>query len=434
MPCAGAKHSIQSFGPLIPQSLNNEAKAQALRRHKAIATGLFLLMVVLYIITRWAMHGAHTGVLPAVNAFSEAAMVGALADWFAVTALFYHPLGIPIPHTNLIEKGKQRIGDNLGGFVVGNFLTPANLRPYLDKFFPSKMLAGFLQQKKYQELIITEASTLLRDILERTDDRAAASFLAKQGAKLLDGLHLSSLISSGVRYAVEAGEHQAAITMIAGRIKKYIVEQEDLVRERVKSESYFFVPGFVNNKLADKITTALAKYFSEIEEDPQHRLREEISRELLKWTEQLQNDPTWEAKFQNIRSGLLSPEKLEEYTGAAWSSFKVKLLEELQSPDSSLLQYLSKALDEGVRRLHEDMALQEKIDTWVRFQAYSAVLRYKDKASALISTTIGNWPARELSHKLELEVGKDLQYIRINGTVVGGLVGLVIHLLTEWLG
>ncbi len=414
--------------------MNTEDKAQALRRHKAIATGLFLLMVVLYIVTRWAMHGAHGGFLPALNAFSEAAMVGALADWFAVTALFYHPLGLPIPHTNLIERGKQRIGDNLGGFVVGNFLTPANLRPYLDKFHPSALLVGWLQQQKYQALILSEAANLLRDVLQRTDDREAAAFLARQGSALLNGLNLSALISGGVRYAVEAGEHEAAITLIAGRIRKFIVEQETMVRDRVKQESYFFIPGFVNNKLADKITVGLANYFKEIEEDPHHRLRQEISRELLAWTDQLQSDPSWEAKFQNLKSGLLSPQKLEAYAGLAWSRFKENLLEALQSPDSSLMQYISKALDEGVRRLHEDVALQEKIDHWVRFQAYSAVLRYKDRAGALISTTIGNWPARELSHKLELEVGKDLQYIRINGTVVGGLVGLLIHLLTEWLG
>lgn len=414
--------------------MTTEEKQRQLRRHKAIATGLFLLMVVIYIVTLLLLKKGAGGGVAALNAFSEAAMVGALADWFAVTALFYHPLGLPIPHTNLIEKGKQRIGANLGGFVVSNFLTPANLRPYLSKLKPSGMLAKWLQSPKHQQIILSEAANLLADVLGRVDDRAVAAFLAKQGSTLLGELQVSRLVSSGVRYAVEHNEQEAAITMLADKMRTFIIEQEGLVREKVKKESYFFVPGFVNNKLAEKITGGLAKYFREIAEDPNHRIRQEISRELLKWADQLTTDPAWEAKFQNLKGALLPPEKLEDYALAAWTKLKMTLLEELTVPDSSMLRYIQKALQEGVDKLATDEAMQEKIDNWARVQAYSAVLRYKDSAGELISNTVGNWPARELSHKLELEVGKDLQYIRINGTLVGGLVGLLIHLLTVWLG
>ncbi len=414
--------------------MTTEEKQSQLRRHKAIATGLFVLMVIIYILTLVLMKRGAGGWLGAVNAFSEAAMVGALADWFAVTALFHHPLGLPIPHTNLIEKGKQRIGDNLGGFVVSNFLTPTNLRPYLSKLKPSGMLAKWLQSPKHQQIILSEASSLLADILGRVDDDAVASFLAKQGNTLLAEVQLSRLVGSGVRYAVENNEQEAAITLLADKMRTFIVEQEGLVREKVKKESYFFVPGFVNNKLAEKITGGLAKYFREIAEDPQHRIRQEISRELLKWADQLAADPAWEAKFQSLKGAFLPEEKLHDYALAAWTKLKATLLEEITMPDSSMLRYIQKALQEGVDKLATDVAMQEKIDTWARVQAYSAVLRYKDSAGELISNTVGNWPARELSQKLELEVGKDLQYIRVNGTLVGGLVGLLIHLLTVWLG
>ncbi len=412
--------------------MSTEEKQKQLRRHKAIATGLFFFMVALYIGTLlWMKHG--NGGVRALNAFAEAAMVGALADWFAVTALFHHPLGIPIPHTNLIERGKRRIGDNLGGFVVGNFLTPANLRPYLSKLKPSGMLAKWLQSEKHQQILLTEAATLLTDILRRTDNAFIAAFLAKQGQKLLEEIPLSKSISSGVHYAVEKGEHEAAVTLLADKMRTFILEQETLVQQRVKSESYFFVPGFVNNKLAEKITTGLAQYFREIAEDPNHRIRQEISRELLLWAERLTQEPQWEAKFQSLKTALLPEEKLQDYALAAWTKLKDILLQELGGPDTSAMRYLQKALAEGVEKLATDEALQARIDNWARVQAYSAVLRYKDSAGELISNTVGNWPARELSQKLELEVGKDLQYIRINGTLVGGLVGLLIYLFTLWL-
>ncbi len=413
--------------------MTTEEKQRQLRRHKAIATGLFVLMVVIYILTLVFLKRGAGGWAGAVNAFSEAAMVGALADWFAVTALFHHPLGLPIPHTNLIEKGKQRIGANLGGFVVSNFLTPQNLRPYLSKLKPSGMLAKWLQSEKHQHLILTEAANLLADVLRRMDDEAVAAFLARQGGTLLQEVDVSRLVSSGVRYAVEHNEQEAAITMLADKMRTFIVEQEGLVRDKVKKESYFFVPGFVNNKLAEKITSGLAHYFREIAEDPQHRIRQEISRELLKWAEELTTNPAWKEKFQNLKKAFLPEEKLAEYALAAWSKLKDTLLEELSQPDSSMLRYIQKALQEGVDKLATDVAMQEKIDNWARVQAYSAVLRYKDSAGELISNTVGNWPARELSQKLELEVRKDLQYIRVNGTLVGGLVGLLIYLLTQWL-
>lgn len=414
--------------------MTTEEKQRQLRRHKTIATGLFVLMVVIYILTLILLKRGAGGWAEAVNAFSEAAMVGALADWFAVTALFYHPLGLPIPHTNLIEKGKQRIGANLGGFVVGNFLTPQNLRPYLSKLKPSGMLAKWLQSEKHQQIILTEAANLLADVLRRMDDEAVAAFLARQGSTLLQEVDVSRLVSSGVRYAVEHNEQEAVITMLADKMRTFIVEQEGLVRDKVKKESYFFVPGFVNNKLAEKITSGLAKYFREIAEDPQHRIRQEISRELLKWADELTTDPAWKEKFQSLKSAFLPEDKLAEYALAAWSKLKITLLEELSQPDSSMMRYIGKALGDGVQTLATDVAMQDKIDNWARVQAYSAVLRYKDSAGELISNTVGNWPARELSQKLELEVGKDLQYIRVNGTLVGGLVGLIIYLLTQWLG
>ncbi len=412
-----------------------DAKAASLRAHKRAATGLFLLMVAVYIATVWLGHRApHGAWLGYVNAFSEAAMVGALADWFAVTALFNHPLGIPIPHTNLIERSKVRIGANLGDFVVSNFLTPASIRPYLQKLSVARLAGEWLAKEKNKSAVLAEVTRLLADILGRMDDRAVTRFVARKGSELLGELKIPAIVANALEYFLRRGEHQPVITLLAGKVAQYIGESEAMVRQRVKKESFFFIPGFVNNKVADKITAGLVTYFEEIESDKAHRVRDEISVQLEAFVARLRTEPDWDARFDSLRAGLLSPEKLQEYAAAAWASLKTTLLAELSAERSALKKYLARTLADTAARLSTDPATQQKIDGWIRVTGYRYILRNRAGVGGLISTTVGNWQGRELSQKLELEVGPDLQYIRINGTVVGGLVGLLIHALTEILG
>ena len=411
-----------------------EEKLRSLRRHKAAATGLFLGMVVVYILTTWLHRtGAAGGWIAYVKAFAEAAMVGALADWFAVTALFHHPLGIPIPHTNLIEHGKARIGANLGDFVVSNFLTPASIRPYLQKVSVARLAGEWLSKEKNKTAVVVEATRLLADILQKMDDRAVTRFVARKGSELLGELKVAAIVANALEYFVKKGEHQPVVTLLAGKVAGYIGEHNDLVRQRVKQESFFFIPGFVNNKVAEKITAGLVAYFQEIEADETHRVREEISQQLEAFVTRLRTEPHWDERFASLRAGLLSPDKLHEYAAAAWTSLKTTLLAELSAERSSLKKYLARTLADTASKITEDPAMQQKIDGWIRVTAYRYILKNRSGVGGLISNTVGNWQGRELSQKLELEVGRDLQFIRINGTVVGGLVGLVIHAVTEWL-
>jgi uncharacterized membrane-anchored protein YjiN (DUF445 family) len=214
----------------------------------------------------------------------------------------------------------------------------------------------------------------------------------------------------------------------------FIRQNENIVRERVKKESFFFIPSFVDNKLAAKITSGLADYLAEIAADEDHRLRKELAEQLYVFAERLRTDEALAEEFNRLSTHLLSPEKLEEYAASAWQSLKATLHRELGSERSAFKKYLSLNIDEFAQNLRENPALQQKIDGWVRHTAYKYILRNGAQVGALISNTVGNWQGRELSQKLELEVGKDLQYIRINGTLVGGLMGLVIYIITEWIG
>jgi len=414
--------------------MNDKDKAAQLKAHKRLATGLFMLMLALYIVMVWLTKTRPAVWVGYVQAFSEAAMIGALADWFAVTALFHHPLGIPIPHTNLIEKGKKSIGNNLGTFVVSNFLTAGNIRPYIQKLSVSAYAAQWLEQPKNKGLLVTEITRMLADILHKVDDRSISAFIARKGSALLADVKLNVIVGNALHYFLDKGSHEEIVTLLARKIKAFISENEALVREKVQGESYFFIPKFVDNKLAEKITSGLAGYFEEIEQDPTHRIRAEISTQLYLFVEKLRTDPRWEEEFRRLSGSMLSSGKLEEYAAAAWQSLKSTLLHELASEGSALSSYFSKTLEELAGNLKADPVLQQKIDGWIRHTAYKYILRNATQVGALISNTVGNWQGAELSRKLELEVGKDLQFIRINGTIVGGLVGLLIYALTELIG
>lgn len=414
------------------ENMNDEAKRKQLRKYKAFATGLFLLMAVVFIATSLLQKNIDSHWIGYVRAFSEAAMVGALADWFAVTALFRHPLGLPIPHTNLIENSKQRLGDNLGSFVVSNFLSPQNIRPYIQKLKISGFLGEWLGKEKNQEVLIKNLSDIVLDILNKLDDSAVSHFISKKVQEMTDDIKLNKIVGNGIGYIIEKNDHQRMVTNLSSQIKNYIIENDEMIKERVKKGSYTFIPSFVDNKIADKIAVGLSDFFREIEEDPQHEIRTLITQKIHEFSVDLKEDPKWDEEFTSIKNDLLKGNKLEEYSNDIWVSIKNTLKNELQEEQSTLKIYLSRNLNEFSENLKSDENLQNKIDDWVRVTAYKYILKNTHQFGNLISSTVGNWQGKELSEKLELEVGKDLQFIRVNGTLVGGLVGLIIYTISHF--
>lgn len=412
--------------------MNDEAKRKQLRKYKAFATGLFLLMAVIFIVTTLLQKTNDSHWIGYVRAFSEAAMVGALADWFAVTALFRHPLGLPIPHTNLIENSKQRLGDNLGSFVVNNFLSPQNIRPYIQKLKISGFVGEWLVKEKNQEILIKNLSDIVLDILNKLDDSEVSHFISKKVSEMTDSIQLNVILGNGITYLLDKNDHQKIITNLSSQIKNYIIENDEMIQERVKKGSYSFIPAFVDNKIADKIASGLSDFFKEVEEDPNHEIRALVTRKIYDFSNELKQDPKWEDEFKNIKNDLLKGNKLDEYSNDIWVSIKNTLKKELQEDQSSLKNYISKNLNEFSQNLKTDEVLQNKIDHWIRVTAYKYILKNTHQFGNLISSTVGNWQGKELSEKLELEVGKDLQFIRVNGTLVGGLVGLIIYTISHF--
>jgi len=350
-----------------------------------------------------------------------------------VTALFNYPLGIKIPHTNLIENSKEKIGDNLGNFVVDNFLSPENIRPYIQKLKISVYVGDWLSKERNQDVLINELSSILKDIINKLDDELVVNFISNKAEEMTDSIKLNSVIGNGIEYLLNKNDHQKIITNLSSQIKNYILENQEMVSERVGKESFFLIPKSIDNKIAEKITKGLSDYFLEVEENPNHLLRAEITNKILDFSQELKEEPKWETEFESIKSDFLRSNKLKQYSSDIWQSLKSSLIKELSEEDSKLKSYVRKNINEFVFNLQNDEQFQNRIDHWVRVTAYKYILKNTKNFGELISTTVGNWEGKELSRKLELEVEKDLQFIRINGTLVGGLVGLLIYTIANFI-
>ena len=412
--------------------MTDEEKKIQLRNYKMFATGLFVLMAVIFIVMTILEKKNPAHWIGYIRAFSEAAMVGALADWFAVTALFHYPLGIRIPHTNLIENSKERIGDNLGNFVVENFLSPQNIRPYIQKLKISSFVGDWLSKERNQENLMKELSNIVLDILNKLDDTEVVNFIGKKAKEMTDDVKINEIIGNGLDYVLDKNDHQRFITNLSKQIKDYVLNNQKMVKERVKSESFFLIPKFVDDGIAEKITKGLSNYFEEVELDENHSLRAEITQKLYEFSKEIQTEEKWVEEFRTIKNDFLKEEKIQQYSTDIWNSIKKSLSKELEEEQSALKNYLRKNLAELSENLKTDEKFQNKIDNWVRVTAYKYILKNTHQFGALISSTVGNWEGKELSEKLELEVGKDLQFIRVNGTIVGGFVGLIIYTVTEF--
>ncbi|MDD3773620.1 MAG: DUF445 domain-containing protein [Weeksellaceae bacterium] len=407
------------------------SKEIQLRNHKWIATGLFLLMAVIYSITVYFIHHSPKNWLGFVKAFSEAAMVGALADWFAVTALFRHPLGIKIPHTNLIQRKQKDLGKNLGKFVNDNFLNPATIRPYFENLNVVKIASAWLNKVDNQNILEEEIRGFLKKIILDLEDKEVEEFITKKGENLLKSLDYQKITSSGIHYLIEKEEHLKLLNVLLPSVKEYIQDSQTEIRHRL-SENRPFLSFLAGKKISKELTDGFIAFVEEVQLDENHFIRQKLTDSLEGFAEDLLISENWDKKFKNLKDEFVSEENISPYAQELWQTFKTLIIENLEDSESLLKEYLQKNIQKLAENLEHDEEMSERINRWIRHFLYRTVLRNRIQVENLISQTVSNWEGKELSQKLELEVGKDLQYIRVNGTLVGGLVGLLIYTLTFW--
>jgi len=406
----------------------DEQRARDLRRMKAVATGLLVAVALVFVAARAAGDGG--GALGYVEAFAEAAMVGALADWFAVTALFRHPLGLPIPHTAIIPRRKDQIGQSLGQFVQDNFLTEELLNERLERARVGARLGDWLAHPANALRASAAAGDVIRGALEVVDDQAIGGSIEGLVERRIRATPVAPLVGRAIDLAVENGHHQRLLDATMTGLGNFLDDNRHTFRERLQTESPWWVPESIDDRIFDKIFSGVHRFLDDVGRDHDHEVRRSIDRRVVAFAERLRDDPELVAKGEELKEELLAHPDVRAWIGSLWGEVKQSLDAAAVDADSELRRRMTFSLSQLGERLRTDPELQSKVDRWVASAGGYLVSNYRHEVANMISSTVERWDAESTSARLELQVGRDLQFIRINGTVVGGLAGVLIHALT----
>jgi uncharacterized membrane-anchored protein YjiN (DUF445 family) len=395
---------------------------------KLFATGILVVMGAIYLVARF-----YEGNYPAigfVKAFAEAAMVGGLADWFAVTALFRHPLGLPIPHTAIIPRNKDRIGETLAQFLKDNFLTPSVVARRMRTVDVAGAAGRFLADPEHGGAgrLRGIASRLLADVLESLDQNRLGGMAKSALVSRLRALEVSPLLGQSLSAAMKEGRHLPLLNGIIIRASEVISANEHLIREMVhdRAGSVLRWTGLDEN-LANAIINGLNKLFVDMAEDPQHPLRERADKLLADLAHDLQHDLAMQTKIAQLKAEIIENPAMQNWIDGLWEQGRAALLKAARDPDKVMVGRFGEMLRQLGTTLQTDAELRRTINRFARRATVGATASYGDGIVKLVSETVRGWDARKVTNRIENAVGRDLQYIRINGTVVGGLVGLVLH-------
>jgi uncharacterized membrane-anchored protein YjiN (DUF445 family) len=396
---------------------------------KLAATGLLLIMAALFLATR-LLEPAHPW-LGYVKAFAEAAMVGGLADWFAVTALFRHPLGLPIPHTAIIPRNKDRIGEALANFINENFLIPSVVARRMRNIDIAGAMGRFLRTPAAEGTRIRQgASRLIADIFEGLDDERLGGIVKGAIAARIERMEISPLLGHALASAINEDRHVPMLEAAIRWMARALDANEDLIREMVhKKANWVLKLAGLDAKLADAILDGLRKLTAEMTTDPAHPVRVKVEEALAQLANDLQTNPDTRAKVEQMKEQLLANRSVALWIDAIWQRGREAIIKAARNPDAALAGRLGDVLKSMGTSLEQDPRIRSAINQFVRRAAAGMAQSYGTSIVKLVSETIRGWDARTVTARLEAAVGRDLQYIRINGTLVGGLVGVAIHAL-----
>ena len=421
------RRSTRGLGPRVVAVLPPD-KA---RRMRLSATLLLVAMALLFGLahTQLDTHPAW----PWVHAFAEAAMVGGLADWFAVTALFRHPLGIPIPHTAIIPTNKDRIADAMAGFLRTNFLTPHVVARRLREVNLARAAGEFLVQRREGEIgrIRGGLVELAVELLESLDqDRLGAQVKAGL-ARQVEKLELAPLLGKMLSAAMAENRHRPLVDGAVRWTGLTLEANEDMVRQLIHQRANAVLRWTgLDERLANSVLDGLYRLLAEVLVDPQHPLRAKLEEGLASLASDLQSDPATRAKVEKMKAELLANPALADWWMGLWEQMRLGLIAMARDPDAALGGQLGQALKELGETLQSDPALQRQVNRLVRRTLVGVAQRHGEQIVRLVSETVKRWDAQTITDRIERAVGRDLQFIRINGTLVGGLVGLALHAVT----
>ena len=408
-------------------------RARNLRQMKAVALGFLLGATVIFLACRWGEARGGPGWLGYVGAAAEAGMVGALADWFAVTALFRHPLGLKIPHTAIIERKKDQLGEGLGSFERENFLSPDVIETKVRDAQVAGRLGKWLSEPQHAARVADEASTVLRVVVELLNDEDIQHVIDRTIVKRLAEPQWGPPVGRLLGQLLAENRQEALIQLLCDRAFEWSLNAGETIERVVTRDSPTWSPRFVDHLVGDRIHRELMDFTDKVRRNPNHELRQSANRFLFEFASDLQNDGATIARAEAVKEQLMARDEVTRAAETAWKTLKRLVLDGVDDPASPLRSRIADSVMQIGASLCDDAELRDKVDNWMVRGARHLVERYGGEATAIITDTIERWDAEEASRRIELHVGRDLQFIRINGTVVGALAGLVIYTAAKFM-
>jgi uncharacterized membrane-anchored protein YjiN (DUF445 family) len=404
-------------------------RLRALRRMKAVALAALGVMAVAFVVAFWLQ--ARYPWLEYVRAAAEGGMVGALADWFAVTALFRRPLGLPIPHTAIIPNRKDEIGRTLGEFVETNFLSAEVVRTKLSETSIAARLGSWLRAPAHAERVASEGSTIAAAVLRALSDEDVQGVIAELAREHLVEPEWGTPAGTWLQRIVEADAHRGAVDLAVDSIATWLDGNAAAFQGLLSRRLPGWVPRLAHRFVDEAAYNEAVRFVRAVQADPRHPARLALDGYLARLAANLQHDPGTRARLENAKAALFDSPRVGALAAEAWNAAKTGLLASLADPESGLRRRAAVAIGELGDRLATEDPLQQRVDGWVTDAAVFLVDRYRHDIASIITDTVERWDPAETTEKIELMVGRDLQYIRLNGTVVGALAGLAIFALAH---
>jgi uncharacterized membrane-anchored protein YjiN (DUF445 family) len=405
-----------------------DTRLRDLQRMRFFATALLVLMFLIFVATSFAE--ARWPWLAYPRAFAEAGMIGACADWFAVVALFRHPFGIPIPHTAIVPRSKERIGVAIGRFTANNFLSPRVLAERIREVDIAGWISRWLAKPGNAHSIAQRATSVLQQVVHSLPREDVNAFLTSAARYGIEAMPAAPLASRLLALVWAHGEMQTLIEHGISYASAALVRNRETIRQKVSERSSRLIPKWVDGIMADRLVAGLTRALEEMRE-PNHPWRVELSTAVEKLIADLATNPDMLARGEELKAKILENPVVVKQIDTMWGEIEDKL--DAITSSNRLFEMLEQSLLTASERLATDERIGEGINRWLRVAILRTVAPRRTEIAAFIRKVVENWDAETLVKRIELQVGRDLQYIRINGTLVGGLVGLIIFSVARWL-
>jgi uncharacterized membrane-anchored protein YjiN (DUF445 family) len=416
-----------------PPIADEALKRERLVRMQRFALLLLICAALIFIATLILQKRYDWVWLGYLRAAAEASVVGGVADWFAVTALFRHPLGIPIPHTAIVPARKDRIGRALGNFVQQNFLDRTVVAYKLASLRLGDRAAQWLSEPENARSVTRVTAHFLTSAANVLKDEDVQSFLERTAGDRLRSVQVAPLLGRALRLLTADGRHQELLDEALRLASRATEANDSLIREKVQEQTPWWVPNAVDRRISDRVVTGIGRTLAEVSDDPNHPLRQRFDEAVRNFIERLQSSPETIAHAEAWKDEILADAAMREFLGTIWADIKRKLKEYALRTEGDQFEggRLEGAIASLAHNALEDPALSEKLNGWIDQAVLAAVDVSRAEISQLISGTVSAWDPQETSRKIELQIGRDLQFVRINGTIVGGMVGLALYALTR---